>query len=81
MLQYDGPYTTIDEDNEHSTIMLDLPNAPNIFLIFQTSAVLPYLESDTELFPSCKYEELLPIETEDGTGYYIEWILDVWWWG
>lgn len=78
---YDGLYTIIDVNNEHSTITLNLPNAPNIFLTFYTSEVLLYIESDTELFPSCKYEELLPIETEDGTGYYIEWILDVWWWG
>lgn len=50
MPQYDGLYTIIDVGNKHSTIMLDLPNAPNIFLTFHTSEVLPYIESDTELF-------------------------------
>lgn len=81
MPHYDGLYSIIDVDNEHSTITLDLPNTPNIFPIFHTSEVLPYTESDTELFPSHKYDELLLIETEDGTEYYIEWILDAQWQG
>ena len=77
MPRFDGPYTIIDMDEQHSTVTLDLPNSPNIHPTFHTSEVLPYIESDTTLFPSRRFEEPNPIITNDGDEeYYIERILD-----
>ena len=77
MPRYDGPYTVIDIDEQHSTVTLDLPNSPNIFPTFHTSQIIPYIESDTQKFPSRYFEELEPIITEDGNKeQYIDKILD-----
>jgi len=74
---YDGPYTITDVDEEHSTVTLDLPNSLNICPTFHTSEVLPYIESDISLFPTCCFEEPKPIITDIGNEeYYIERILD-----
>ena len=73
MPRFDGPYTIIDMDKQHSTVTLHLPNSPNIHPTFHTSEVLPYIESDTMLFPSRCFEEPNPIITNDGDEeYYIE---------
>jgi len=66
MPHYDGPYTIIDTDEVHSTVTLDLPNSPNIFPMFHTSQVIPYIESDTEKFPSRHFKEPEPIITDEG---------------
>jgi len=77
MLRYDGPYTIINIDEDHSTVTLNLPNSPNIFPVFHTSEVLPYIESDTSLFPSRHLEEPPPIITPDRhEEYFIDKILD-----
>ena len=77
MPHYDGPYTIIDMDKEHSTITLDLPNSPNICPTFHTSKILPHIESDTSLFPSRRFQEPNPIITNDGDKeFFIEKILD-----
>ena len=77
MLRYDGPYTILDVDEDHSTVTLDLPNSPSICPTFHTSEILPYIESNTTLFPSCRFEELNPIITNDGDEeYFVERILD-----
>jgi len=90
---FNGPYTIIDIDKQHSTVMLDLPNSPNIHPTFHTSKVLPYIESDITLFPSCCFKEPNLITIDDGNEeYYIDHILDarhcgqgyqylVWWQG
>ena len=61
---YDGPYTIINTDEQHSTVTLDLPNSTNIYPTFHTSQVVPYIESDTEQFPSRRFEEPEPIITQ-----------------
>lgn len=77
MPRYDGPYTILDVNEDHSTVTLDLPNSPNICPTFHTSEILPYIESDTTLFPSRRFEELDPIITDDGDEeYFVERILD-----
>ena len=77
MPHYNGPYTVIDTDEWHSTVTIELPNAPNIFPTFHTSKVLPFIESDTSLFPSCKFGEPLPILTPKGNEeFFIEKIID-----
>jgi len=57
MPHYDGPYTIVNMEKDHSMVTLDLPNSPNIYPIFPTSEVLPLMESNTSLFPSCKFLE------------------------
>ena len=37
MPRFDGPYTIVDTDEKHSTVTIELPNAPNIFPTFHTS--------------------------------------------
>ena len=65
---FDGPYTIINVDKDHSTITLDLPNSPNIFLTFHTSLIIPYVENNASLFHSVEnIVALLPITTKDGT--------------
>ena len=77
MPRFDGLYTIIGIDEEHSTVTLDLPNSPNIFPVFHTSQVLPFIESDTSLFPSRRMEEPPPIIDPDGNEeYFIDKILD-----
>lgn len=76
---FNGPYTVIDVDEEHSTVTLDLPNSPNICPTFHTSEVPPYIESDTTLFPSCHFEEPIPVITNKGDEEsYIDHIPDTW---
>ena len=70
MPRFDGPYTIIDVDEQHSTMTLNLPNSPNIYPTFHTSEILPSIESDTTLFPSRQFEELSPITTEEGDKEY-----------
>jgi len=77
MPHYDGPYTITEIDELHSTVTLNLPNSPNIYPTFHTSQVIPYIESDTEKFPSRHFEEPEPIITEDGQEeQFIDKILD-----
>ena len=77
MPHYDGPYTIVDTDEVHSTVTLDLPNSPNIFPMFHTSQVIPYIESDTDKFPSRCFKEPDPIITDDSQEeQYIDKILD-----
>ena len=77
MPRFDGPYTIINLDEEHSTVTLDLPNSPNIHPTFHTSEVLPFVESDAVLFPSHKFTEPVPIIDTDGQEeYYIDKIID-----
>ncbi|EDR01992.1 uncharacterized protein LACBIDRAFT_310152 [Laccaria bicolor S238N-H82] len=74
---YDGPYTIIDINKDHSTITLDLPNSPNIFPIFHTSEILLYTESDMSLFPLRHLEEPPPIIANNRhKEYLIDKILD-----
>ena len=77
MPRYDGPYTIVDTDEQHSTVTLELPNAPNIFPTFHTSEVLPFIENNPVLFPSRKFEEPPPILNPEGDEeFFIDKILD-----
>ena len=77
MPRYDGPYTIIDTNKEHSTVTIELPNAPNIFPTFHTSEIMPFIENDASLFPSRTFEEPPPILTPEGSEeFFIDKILD-----
>jgi len=76
---FDGPYTITEIDEQNSTVTLDLLNSTNIYPTFHTLQVLPFVESDTEKFPSHHFEEPTPIITEEGNEeQYIDRILDAW---
>ena len=67
----------MDTDEQHSTVTIELPNAPNVFPTFHTSEVLPFIESDTSLFPSRKFEEPPAILNPEGEEeFFIDKILD-----
>ena len=40
MPHYDGPFHIKSTDEKHLTVTLDLPNLPNILLVFHTSEML-----------------------------------------
>ena len=71
MPRFDGPYTITDIDPDHSTVTLDLPNSPNIFPMFHTSLVIPYIENDPTLFPDCEFSRPPGIITDDGSSEYL----------
>jgi len=93
MLHCDSPYTIVNTNEKHSTVTIELPNSPNIFPTFHTSEVLPFIECDTNLFPSCKLDKPPPILTPEGNKeFFIDKILDqqcqghsyqylICWWG
>ena len=75
--QYDGPYHIIDEHVATSNYTLELPNSPNIFPMFHTSELKPFLPNDTILFPSRELSHPQPIVTPDGLAkYLIQEIID-----
>ena len=49
MPSYDGPYTIIDTNEQHSIVNLNLLNSLNIYPTFHTSQVIPYIESDRKV--------------------------------
>ena len=71
MPRFDGPYTITDIDPDHSTVTLDLPNSPNIFPMFHTSLVIPYIENDPTLFPDRKFSRPPGIITDNGSSEYL----------
>ena len=77
MPRFNGPYTIVDIDEEHSMVTLDLPNSPNAVPTFHTSEVVPYKENDAELFPNREFSRPPPITTKDGDKeYFIHDIID-----
>lgn len=65
------PYTIIGIDEQNSTVTLDMPNFPNIFPIFHTLVVLPYVENNTDLFLGHELNKNLPISMENNTEEYL----------
>ena len=77
MPRYDGPYTIIDINEDDSTVTLNLPNSPNIFLTFHTSEVVPYVENDATLFPNREFSKPPAVTMEDSSEeYFIHNIID-----
>lgn len=60
----------------HSTVTLDLPNSPDVFPVFHTSEVMPFIENDEKLFPSRTLHAPEPINVNDNLEHYVENILD-----
>ena len=77
MPRHDGPYTILAKHAECSTYTLDLPNQPEIFNVFHSSQLEPYVENDLELFPSRTLAEPAPVITTEGKqGWKVDSIID-----
>ena len=76
MPRYDGPFTVKSTDERHSTVTLDLPNSPNIFPVFHTSEIRPFLENDNTLFPSRALVPPEPVTINGQQEFFIDKIVD-----
>jgi len=76
MPRFDGPHTIIKIDAEHSTVTLDLPTSHNIFPVFHTSEVLPFIENNDKLFPSQALHSPEPVLVNDNLEHFVERIID-----
>lgn len=70
MPHFNGPYTIMAVDEEHSTVTLDLPNSPNIFPTFHTLNVVPYVKNNSSLFPECEFAQPPPVIMENSESEY-----------
>lgn len=76
MPRFDGPYAVIEAHPQFSTYELELPNSPNIFPVFHTDELTPFIPNNASLFPGRELERPAPIQTEDGEEYGIHEIID-----
>ena len=76
MPRFDGPYMIISTNERHSTVTLDLPNAPNAFPVFHTSEVRQFLENDDNLFPSRALNPPQPVIIRGEQEFFIDKIVD-----
>jgi len=61
MPQYDGPYTIIDVDENHSTMTLDLPNSPTSVQLFTHPKSYPTLNLTLPYFLHDASKNLIPL--------------------
>jgi hypothetical protein len=71
MPQFDSPFLIIAIDENNSTVTLDLPPTSKRHPIFHTSQLLPFVENDSSLFPSCEFSRPPPIIDEDGNEEFL----------
>jgi reverse transcriptase-like protein/integrase-like protein/chromodomain-containing protein len=76
MPRFDGPHKIIKIDPEHSTVTLELPPTHNIFPVFHTSEVLPFIENDETLFPSRTLHAPEPVMVNDELEHQVDKIID-----
>ena len=73
---FDGPYNILKVDPAHSTVTLHLPCSPDIFPVFHTSEVMPFIENNKALFPSRTLHSPEPVNINNNLEHYVEKILD-----
>jgi hypothetical protein len=76
MPRFDGPYEIININPKHSTVTLNLPQSTDIFPVFHTSEVMPFIENDESLFPSRILHAPEPIKVNDNLEHFIDKIVD-----
>ena len=76
MPRFDGPYEILKVNAEHSMVTLDLPHSPDVFPVFHTSEIMPFIENDECLFPSRTLHAPEPVNVNEDLEHYIEKILD-----
>ena len=69
---FDGPYLVTNSFPKASTVTLDIPHAPNLFPMFHTSHIKPFIANDDSKFPSRTLDRPGPISTApDGSPEYL----------
>jgi hypothetical protein len=76
MPRFDGPFKVVHTDEKHSTVTLDLPNAPNAFPVFHTSEIRPFLKNDNDKFPGRALNPPKPLLINGEQEFFIEKIVD-----
>ena len=76
MPRYDGPYEIIKINLEFSTVTLNLPSTNNIFPVFHTSEILPFIENNETLFPSQALHPPKPVNMNGNLEHFIDKIID-----
>ena len=76
MPQFDGPYKILKVDPTHSTVTLHMPRSPNVFLVFHTSEIMPFIENNDTLFPSRCLHTPEPVNINDNLEHFVDKILD-----
>lgn len=77
MPRFDGPYKIIRAYPDTSSYTLELPASSKLFPTFHSSQLQPFIENDSNLFPSRSLAKPPLILTPDGqTEYFIDKILD-----
>jgi hypothetical protein len=76
MPRFDGPYEITKVDPTHSTVTLNLPRSPDVYPVFHTSEVMPFIENDETLFPSRTLHAPEPINVDDNLEHFVDKILD-----
>ena len=76
MPRFDGPHRILKIDPEHSTVTLELPPTHNIYPVFHTSEILPFIENDESLFPSRHLHSPEPVVVNDELEHYVDRIID-----
>ena len=62
---FNGPYVIMNINHIHSTVTLDLPNNPHVFLTFHFSQIIPFIENNPSLFPSRELTKPPPVIIDD----------------
>jgi hypothetical protein len=76
MPRFDGPFVIKAVHKECSTVTLNMASQPNVFPVFHTSEIEPYVENNDKLFPGWKLECPGPIITELGEEHEVADIID-----
>ena len=76
MPRFDGPYLILATNKNHSTVTLDLPNAPNTFPVFHSSEVALFKENNNNLFPARALNPPEPVLINGEQEFFIEKIVD-----
>jgi hypothetical protein len=76
MPRFDGPYSITSIDNAHSTVTLDLPKWPNIFPVFHSSKVRPFIENDATHFPEQALTPPEPVAINGHEEFFIDKIVN-----
>lgn len=76
MPRYDRPYNITSINPKHSTVTLQLPNSHNVFPVFHTSEVLPFIENDETLFPFCTLHSPEPVTVNLQLEHFVDRIID-----
>jgi hypothetical protein len=76
MPRFDGPYKIVQTNPTHSTVTVNLLNAPHLFPVFHTSEIRPFKENDNDLFSERALHPPEPVTIDGELEYFIDKIVD-----